>query len=70
MAMENPSPSRPISRSAGIAASVRITSRVGEPRIPILSSLWPKATPGSAFMTRKAEMPLERSSGSLVANTT
>ena len=50
--------------------SVTITSRVGDPRIPILSSLRPNSTPGSSFITRNAETPFERIEGSFVAKTT
>ncbi len=43
---------------------------MGEPRIPILSSLRPNSTPGSSRITRNAETPFVRSDGSVVANTT
>ena len=51
-------------------ASPRITSRVGEPWMPILCSAFPKDTPGSSRSTMNALTPFERSSGSRVANTT
>ena len=47
-----------------------MTSRVGEPLIPIFFSGLPNETPGSSRITRNAETPFARNAGSLVAKTT
>src|ERR671916_836875 len=66
-AVLKPVPGAPMIRSAGMVQSVKYSSQVGEPLMPILRSLGPTAKPGSSRWTAKAEMPLAPSSGSVTA---
>ena len=56
IAILNPLPCAPNIFSLGIRQSVKISSYVDEPRIPILFSLVPKVNPGVPFSTMKAEI--------------
>ena len=68
-AVLKPVPGAPMIRSAGIVQSVKYSSQVGEPLMPILRSLGPTAKPGSSRWTTNAEMPLAPFSGSVTAMT-
>src|SRR3954451_19491076 len=56
-AVLKPVPGSPMIRSAGMVQSVKYSSHVGEPLIPIFRSLGPMAKPGSSLCTANAEMP-------------
>ena len=68
-AVLKPVPGAPMIRSAGMVQSVKYSSQVGEPLMPILRSLGPTAKPGSSRWTANAEMPLAPLSGSVTAMT-
>ena len=68
-AVLKPVPGAPMIRSAGMVQSVKYSSQVGEPLMPILRSLGPTAKPGSSRCTANAEMPLAPFSGSVTAMT-
>ena len=68
-AVLKPVPGAPMIRSAGMVQSVKYSSQVGEPLMPILRSLGPTAKPGSSRWTANAEMPLAFFSGSVTAMT-
>ena len=69
MAILKPSPSGPSMLAAGTRQSVKISSTVGEPRMPIFFSSLPTANPGVPFSTTNALMPLAPLSGSVTAKT-
>ena len=66
----NPWPSTPNRFSAGTRQPSKMSSPVVEPLIPSFGSIRPTWNPGRSASTRKAEMPLCPSVGSVFANTT
>ncbi len=69
IAVLNPVPSSPSKFSAGTWQSSKISSTVGEPRIPIFFSSFPTLKPGDVFSTAKALMPFGPLAGSVTAKT-
>ncbi len=70
MAILNPSPSSPMRFSSGTRTSSKVSSAVGEPRMPILCSTRGAAKPGVSVSTMKALIPLRPpASGSVSAKT-
>jgi hypothetical protein len=70
IAILNPSPSSPSRFSTGTRTSSKVSSAVGEPRIPILCSTRGAAKPGVSASTMKALIPLRPpASGSVRAKT-
>jgi hypothetical protein len=67
--MRKPSPSSPISRSAGITQLSKYSSQVGEPLMPSLRSGAPNENPSSPFSTTNAEIPEASAAGSVTAIT-
>ncbi len=57
MAVMKPVPSRPRRFSTGTRQSSKMSSRVTEARIPILSSFFPKLNPGVPFSTTMTLAP-------------
>ncbi len=62
-----PSPSRPSRFSAGTSQSVKISSAVCDPLMPIFSSMRPTEKPGKSFSTMKALIPRVPTFGSVIA---
>ena len=58
IAILNPSPSSPSRFEAGMRQSLKKTSPVVEPLIPIFGSMRPTSKPGASASTTNAEMPL------------
>lgn len=57
MATMKPMPSRPMTRSAGMRQSLKMSSPVAEQRMPIFFSRLPKVKPLSPFSTMKKVAP-------------
>ena len=70
IAILKPSPSSPIRLALGTRTSSKVSSAVGEPRIPILCSTRGAAKPGVSVSTMKALIPLRPpAAGSVSAKT-
>lgn len=70
IAILKPYPGFPIRFSCGILQSSNIKLQVDDPRIPNLSSFFPKERPAVGLGTTKAEIPLCFRDLSVVAKTT
>ena len=70
MATLNPSPSSPMRFAAATRQSVKKTSPVVEPLIPIFGSIRPTSKPGASASTMNAEIPPWPAAGSVLAKTT
>ena len=69
IAILKPSPSSPSRLAAGTSQSAKISSTVGEPRMPIFFSSLPTVNPGVPFSTTNALTPREPAAGSVTAKT-
>ena len=69
IAILKPSPSSPSRFAAGMRQSLKKTSPVVEPLMPIFGSMRPTSKPGASASTTNAEMPEWPASGSVFANT-